>query len=265
MAELDNNSDLVGVLMPYLVPKMNSQLLAGIQDELTKNKLDLLLLSSRHAKLDVLYESIKKNKVANLIVNPSSADLGNIDFINFMHKLSDDGVNIVIIDIPVPGLKANYIGFENTSAFKLLTQQLINQGAKDIIVVGKFDSKVYSSRLKGIRSAIDNKKIKLQQIDINDNSLLQTAVKIADSEVDSVILCDAGSSVNLSYELRNVLGQNIKTIKIGGIVEQDEHLPITSAVTLEKQAVELGKVAVKMLFHKKEIIEIKLLSIKILS
>ena len=265
VAELKNNNSLVGVLMPHLVHKMYSQLLAGIQDELTRNKLNLLLLPCRCVEWNDIYESIKINKLSNLIVNPSSADLSDIDFINFMHKLSDDGVNIIVIDIPVPGLRADYIGFENTSAFKKLTKKFIDQGAKDIIVVGKFESKVYSSRLEGIRSIINGSEIKLRQIDISDNSLQQTAVEIADSKADSVILCDAGSSVNLSYELRNILGLKINKIQIGGIMEQNERLPLKHAVILEKQSIEMGRAAVEILLRKKKKSEVKLLPIKIIT
>jgi DNA-binding LacI/PurR family transcriptional regulator len=264
VAELENNNSLVGVLMPHLVQKMYSQLLAGIQEELTKNKLNLLLLPSHCANLNTIYTAIKNNKLANLIINPSSEDLSNIDFINFMHKLSDDGINIVIIDISIPGLKADYIGFENASAFTQLTQQIVDAGAKDIVVVGKFDSKVYSSRLKGIREIINGSGIKLRQIDISDSSLPQTAVEIADSQADAIILCDAGSSVNLSYELRNIPSLKIDKIQIGGIVEQNERLPVAHAITLEKQTVELGKAAAKMLLRKKDKTEIKLFPIKIL-
>ena len=265
VAELENNNSLVGVLMPHLVHKMYSQLLAGIQDELTKNKLNLLLLPCRCVEWSDIYESIKSNKLANLIINPSSADLSNIDFINFMHKLSDDGVNIVVIDIPVPGLKADYIGFENTSAFMGLTKKITGQGVKDIIVAGKFDSKVYSSRLEGIRNIINGGKIKLRQIDISDNPLQETAAEIADSKADAVILCDAGSSVNLSYELRNILGAKIDKIQIGGIVEQNERLPLKHAVTLEKQSIEMGRASVKMLLRKNKKAEVKLLPIKTIS
>jgi len=265
VAELKNNSSLVGVIMPPLGPKMYSQLLLGIQEELIKSDINLLLLPCHCAKLDTIYESIKINKLTNLIINPSSEDLSNIDFINFMHKISDDGINIVIIDIPVPGLKTDYIGFENKTAFAKLTQKIIVQGAKDITVVGKFDSKVYFSRVKVIRDVINGSGIKLRQIDVNDNSLQQIAVEIAESQADAVILCDAGTSVNLAYELKSSLSKNTRTMQIGGIVEQNECLPCENAITLQKENIVMGRIAAEMLLRKKDKSEVKLLPIKIIA
>jgi DNA-binding LacI/PurR family transcriptional regulator len=244
---------------------MYGQLLAGIQEELTGNGINLLLLPVHCDDFDALYETIKTNKLVNLIINTSSVDLSNIDFINFTHKLSGSGVNIVVIDIPVPGLKAGYIGQENTSAFTNLTRRFIEQGAKDIVAAGKFDSKVYFSRLKGIRDAVNGNAVRLRQIDISDKSLRQAAAEIAESRAGAVILCDAGSSVNLAYELRNILGSQTDKIQIGGIVEQNERLPLEHAVTLEKQNIEMGRAAVRMLLRKKKMSEVELLPIKILT
>ncbi|MCF6175745.1 MAG: GntR family transcriptional regulator [Victivallaceae bacterium] len=264
VADLECNSSCVGVLMPYLVPKIYSQILAGIQNELAKNMLNLLLLPCHCAKWDVIYELIKKEKLTKLIVNPSSADLFNIDFINFIHKLSDDGIDLVVIDIPIPGLKADYIGFENSAAFTQLTRKIIDNSVKILTVAGKFDSKVYSSRLKGIRDAIEGKNIKLHQIDVSDSSLPQIAMELAASRADAIILCDAGSSVNLLYELKSALGDAITTIRIGGIVEQTERLPLKHAVTIEKQGIQMGKTAVDMILRQKDRPEVKLLPIEII-
>ncbi len=262
VAESDANDSCVGVLMPYLIPKMYSQLLAGIQDELNKNELDLLLLPIEHNDYDILYEKIKNNRLLNLIINSSSVDLSNTDFIDFTHKLSENGINIVIIDIPVPGLQADYIGLENTSAFAQLTEKILEQGAKKITVVGKFDSKVYFSRLKGIRDIVNGSNTKLRQIDISDSSIQETALEIAEIKPDALILCDPGSSIDIVYELRIILGPEIDKIKIGGIVEQNERLPLKNAVTLEKQSIEMGKEAVKMLLCKNSKAKVKMLPIK---
>ncbi len=264
VAEQGNNRSCVGVLMPHLVYKAYSYLLAGIQEELTKNKLNLLLLPVHCSNYNTLYKTIKENKLVNLIINSSSMDLSNIDFINFTHKLADDGINIVVIDIPVPGLKANFVGQENTAAFAALTEILMKRKVKDIVVAGKFDSKVYFSRLKGIRDAVNGSAVRLRQIYVNDVSLRQVAAEIADSQADAIILCDAGSSVNLSYELKIILGPEIEKKQIGGIVEQHERLPLEHAITLEKQNIELGKAAVDILLRCKDKSEIRLLPIKII-
>jgi DNA-binding LacI/PurR family transcriptional regulator len=263
VAGSENNNNLIGVIMPYLVQKSYSQLLTGIQEALAENGRDLLLLPDHSGGLEPLYKSIKNNKLANLIINPSSSDLSNIEFIKFLHRLSDDNIRIVIIDIPVPGLKADFIGYENITAFTELAGRLIEDGAKSIIAVGKFDSKVYSSRLAGIRKTINGSGIKLHQLDISDIPLSQAAREILDKEADAILLCDAGASANLFYELKSILGKNINKIKIGGIVEQNEKTVIEQAITLEKQNIEMGRAAAEMLLRKKDKPEIKLVPIKL--
>ena len=264
VAESEKNQRLVGVLLPYLVHKMYSQLLSGIQEVLTENNRELLLLPGFTEDYEHLYKSIKDNKLANIIVNPSSAELSDIKFINFMQRLADEGINILVIDIPVPGLRADYIGYDNVSAFSKLSKCLIDKGAKNIVVVGRFDSKVYSSRVKGIREGIDSEGVKIKQIDISDLPLRSIAKEIAESEIDALILCDAGSSIILAYEMKNILGNEMNKIQIGGIVEQDENLPFEHAVTLEKKNILMGRKAAEMLLNKQDRLEVELLSLKMI-
>ena len=262
VAEPENNNNLVGVIMPHLVQKSYSQLLTGIQEELCKNNLDLILLPSHSTNLDSLYKSIKNNKLAKLIINPSSSDLSNIEFINFLHKLSDDNIRIVIIDIPVPGLKADFIGYENITAFAELAQKVIDKNTRNVIAVGKFESKVYSSRLAGIRKVINDSGIKLQQIDISDRPVRDTAIEISSSNANTLLLCDAESSVDLIYELKSITSYDIQNIKIGGIVEQNEQLSVDHAVTLEKQNIAMGRTATEMLLTQNKKTEIRLIPLK---
>ena len=80
---------------------------------------------------------------------------------------------------PSPGLKADFIGYENITAFAELAQKVIDKNTRNVIAVGKFESKVYSSRLAGIRKVINDSGIKLQQIDISDRPVRDTAIEIS--------------------------------------------------------------------------------------
>ncbi|MDD5598291.1 MAG: GntR family transcriptional regulator [Victivallaceae bacterium] len=263
VAESKNNSNLVGVLIPSLVQKSYSQLLIGIQEELSENGRDLLLLPNHSKTLVPLYRSIKNNKLTNLIINPSSFDLSNIEFINLLHRLSDENIRIVIIDIPVPGLRADFIGYENITAFAELTRQIIKDGVRNIIAVGKFESKVYSSRLAGIRQALTGSDIELHQIDITDRLVHNVATEIKNIRTDALLLCDAGSSVDLIYELKGMADYDITKIQIGGVIEQNERLAAEHALTLEKQNIVMGRAAVEMLLRQDKKTKISFMPLKL--
>lgn len=254
----------VGVILPYMDIQANGQMLAGIQKALSLHNHNLLLMSSNNiGAVKSLYDTIVNNKLADIIVNTSTVDSDNIEYIKFIHQIVDSGVRLVMIDYSIPGIRADYIGHDNSTPFELETKRMIAEGCHKFVIVGQLAAYTYVARLRGIRNAVNGHNISLYQIDSTDASDFATlAAEITASKPDGIILCDPRRNINICYELKIILGSKLNEIAVVGVVEQNETLPISHAVTLEKQCIEIGRQAAEMLLTRSGTPNIKFVSLK---
>ena len=240
----------VAVMMSTLDNSTSSQILQGIQNALIRRGNQILLLSASESTQRVLPELVGGG-IRQLILCPNTADLKNPDFMSFTEQLGRSEIDIAVIEIPVPGLKCVFVGQENTHAFDEVTTRLLRQGVRSIAVTGKFNGVIYTSRLMGIRNAINRYgcTVRLRQIDESGGESTPTVAEmLLDTGCEAVMLCNSDSSRDIAQEMRIRGGGRLNKMHIAGVVEQERRIPIPGAISLEKQSLKLGAAAVDALF-----------------
>lgn len=237
------------VMISVIDNHASSQVLRGIQNALAGADNQIMLLGGGE-QLENILPTLKRTGIRKLIIYPQSSDLKKPDFMKFIEHLGESEISVATIEIPIPGLRCVFVGQENTRAFEEVTISMISRGVKSIAVAGMFNSMIYASRLAGIRNAISasGKQVYLRQIDEGDGGNAATiARKLLEDRSDAILLCNAESSREIAYGLRILAGASLNDIAVAGVVEQNERLPLSNSITLEKQSIELGQAAVQAL------------------
>ena len=241
----------VAVMLSTLDNSTSGQLLRGIMKAMARRSDQIVLLNSREYLSKVL-PALTSGGIRQLIIYPNTPDLRNPEFLAMVEQLGELELRIATVAVPVPGLKCVFVGQENTHAFEEVALRLLKQGARSIAVTGNFNGIIYSSRLAGIRSAISRSgcaSVTLKQIDEGDgDNASDIARQLLESRCDAVMLCNSVSSREIAYQLRILAGSRADHLRIAGVVEQGERMPLAHAVTLEKQSIDLGVAAVDALY-----------------
>ncbi|MBR6374388.1 MAG: GntR family transcriptional regulator, partial [Victivallales bacterium] len=243
----------VAFLSHFPISRTISRVLIGIQSILRERQKALLLVSIDEGHYDETERILENNRIRNIIVEPISANIENIAFIDFFRRLSQKGYKIVTMEHPIPGITSSFVGETNSASFKSMTEIFIRQGIKEIVVAGKLGSRIYNARLDGIREAIKGKNIELIQLELdNKDTISQKARRIIDKAKrgKAIILADASTATEISYELRLLLpGNELNDYRIGGIIEPGSTwpLPPDHSIWLEKLSEEMGQTAATLI------------------
>jgi len=254
---------VTALLLSYPMSRSSTDIIRGVQERLLENRRGLLLLTWAGIGFQKLEKILEDNQIDSAIIQPSSDDVDDVEFINFVRHLENRGLRLVIADVAVPGCKASFVGEENSQPFQKMTEAMLKSGVKTLTVAGKVGNRVYAKRLSGIRNALKNNGITLKQVDLQEYSTAeQKAAAILRSGGDGILLTDAASSTAIAYELRLAIPEaELPGYYIGGVVEPGEYWPIPGERTfwLRKQSLEIGHLAVDMLQGQHNSANIKLL------
>ena len=239
----------VAVMMSTLDNRTSAKILQGIQEELSRNGMQLRLFScdGNPGELLPLWE---KEGIERLVLYPNTPDLTRASFLDFANRLNGRNIQVATIEVPVPGLKCAFVGQENTRAFSEVTSRLLARNVRKIAVVGHLGSVIYASRLAGIREAISRvgETVALTQLDLGGGEGEgEIARQVLSSGCQAAMLCNSESSRDIAYELAMLSGASMPGMVLAGVVEQDARMPLENAVTMEKQSKELGIAAVRAL------------------
>jgi DNA-binding LacI/PurR family transcriptional regulator len=260
-----HRKDMAALLIAHPLTPTGVEILTGVQTQLLDSSRGLLLLPGGTRDFDSISKLLADNNINEVIISPVSSLLDDMDYICFIQSLIARNCHVVVTDIPIPGVQAPLVGEENVKSFRVLTEQMVIDGARKILVAGKFGSRVYASRLSGIKQVVDKTNIPLQQLEVdNYTPLEEIAAKILSSNCDGVILSDASTSGELLYEMRiQATNKSLSTIKVGAIMEGDCNFVWPQGWKLKKSSFELGKSAVKLLESNVLSNTVKLLPLKL--
>ncbi|MBE6358535.1 MAG: GntR family transcriptional regulator [Lentisphaerae bacterium] len=254
---------VTALLLSYPMSRSSNDIIRGVQERLLESRRGLLLLTWAGIGFQKLEKILDDNQIGSAIIQPSSDDVDDVEFINFVQRLEKRGIRLVIADVAVPGCRASFVGEENSHPFREMTLEMLSSGVKSLTVAGKMGNRVYAKRLAGIRNALKKTDISLKQVDLSEYSTAeQKAAAILKSGGKGILLTDAGSSTAIAYELRLAIPeQDLSGYYIGGVVEPGESWPISGkgSAWLQKQSLEIGHQAVDMLQSQQSSPNIKLL------
>ena len=251
--EVPNRHNSVAFMSSFPISRTISRVLIGIQSILMKQQKALFMISLEDGHYDEAERILEKNHIREIILEPLSANMENVCFIDFFRSLSQKGYKIIAVDLPIPGVSSSFVGEANTASFRAMAEIFARKGCGEIVVAGKFGSRIYASRLEGIREGIKDKNIELTQVALDTNETIsQKAMNIfrKAEKGKAIMLLDASSATEIAYELRLLIPENeLASYFIGGIIEPGNHwpLPHDHSIWLEKRSVEMGQKAAELL------------------
>ena len=251
--EIPDRRNAVAFLSSFPISRTVSRVLMGIQSVLQEQQKTLTLISLEDGHFDKAERILEENRIREIIVEPVSSNIEKIAYIEFFKGLEQKGYKIIVIDLPIPSLSSSFVGEANMSSFMAMAEIFARKGCKEIVVAGKLGSRIYLSRLEGIREGIKDKGIELAQVALNtDETMSQKAQNIfrQAKKGKAIMLLDASSSTEIAYELRLLIPEDeLASYLIGGVIEPGNHwpLPHNHSIWLEKRSVEMGQKAAELL------------------
>lgn len=165
----NKRSNIIGVIVPRLNSVFMSQVIAGIEKEVSNANFTLIISQSLESmKKEVSSaRAMYSNRVDGLLVS-LAYDTENIDhFDNFNRR----GTPVIFFDRVFENKKYPAIHIDNYKAGYEITGHLISQGCKRIVhITGSQMQNVYSDRYKGYKQALADHHIEFDEnlVIIND-------------------------------------------------------------------------------------------------
>jgi LacI family transcriptional regulator, galactose operon repressor len=141
----------IGLLISNSTNPFFSELARGIEDACYQNGYSVILCNSdddpkrQQTYLRVLLE----RRIDGLIISSTGEDR------NLANQLSNIGIPFVVVDRPIPGLKANLVQIDHLKGGYLATKYLVGLGHRLIgCIAGPYSAAVSLERVEGYRRAL---------------------------------------------------------------------------------------------------------------
>lgn len=144
----------VGVITTYMSDYIFPSIIRGIERELNKENIGLLI-SSTHNNYEDEENALKKmmnNNVDGLIIEPTKSSSFNPN-INLYLELNAKGIPFIMINSRYSEFESNYVGVDDENSGFIATEYLIEHGHRNILAIMKTDDKQGNDRLKGFVKA----------------------------------------------------------------------------------------------------------------
>jgi len=144
-------SNIVGLVVADINNPYYSSIAKKLDDGLFKSDYNLLVCNTDESetKEQQILTALSDKGVDAIVISPVAKD------IDFLRKLNDSGINIIIIDRNIGLMNLPFIGSDNFAEAKQLTEFLINQGHQKIAFVSGTPTAITSQdRLYGYRAAL---------------------------------------------------------------------------------------------------------------
>lgn len=144
----------VGVISTYMSDYIFPSIIRGIEKELNKNNIGLLISSTHNNFADEEKALLKMmdNKVDGMIIEPTKSSLFNPN-INLYLELNAKGIPFVMINSTYGEFDSNFVVVDDVNSGFIATEYLIKRGHTDILAIMKSDDRQGKDRLKGFVKA----------------------------------------------------------------------------------------------------------------
>lgn len=244
----------LAVVLPTLSQIYYSQLLDGICAAATRHDKEVVIVVADQQKGQQGLTFPKE--VDGAIVMASTFDINDSRYVESVQAFQRSGRRVVMVDVPVPGVPAHCIGFDNRSGLEEATRRLLRRGCRRIAIAARMHSIIATIRVEAVRRAMTDTGASLEVFYYLDNPLIPDTDgsrltgelhaivnRITEWNAEGVILEDP----NTSYTLARLF-QDKGRPEIAGVVEDGCSLPTEGAISIIKPSRALGERAAELLF-----------------
>lgn len=156
----NNNSKMIIVITTYLSEYIFPFLIKGIEEVLSKNGYDILLLSTNNDK-EKEREQLKKlleYDVVGAIIEPTASALGNTN-IEYYKEIEKNNIPYLMINAAYDKEKQSYVAIDDEKGGYTVCKYLIELGHKKIAGLFKEDDVQGVERKKGYLKALEENNI----------------------------------------------------------------------------------------------------------
>lgn len=181
-------TNIIGMIVPVIGNSFFSQILEGIEKEMSQTVYNLIIMQSNDdPALELKHLEMLYKKGADAVV---IAPTGNYLSLKYLKKLKEEGIPIVIIDRTNCDINTYKIGINNFNVVYQAVSHLIGQGKRQILFISNLSSGVSQERRRGYIQC-------LRDFDIDYNSNYVFAIETRTRKED------------LLDQLKNYLSQQI--------------------------------------------------------
>lgn len=148
-----NRTHVVGIIVPGAGFSFFSEIIRAAETEASAHGLQCFLCQSHNEPGDVVKEisALREYRVDGILIAPSSSS----ETPEIYSSLLGQKFPFVLIDVPVDGVNASFVGNDNVRAGMLATEHLLGLGHKRIAFINGFHGNPASGeRLKGYTQAL---------------------------------------------------------------------------------------------------------------
>ncbi len=155
---------IIGVLMSYIDSYIFTDIIKGIDNNLRKNEMNMILTSSgnnvvrERECLDTLFDQ----NIDGLILEPAKSAV-NKENISFINKFIAKGVDVVFINGYIPGIKAGRVLTDDRQGMKILVDKLVENGHEKIAGIFVSDLIQGERRYEGFCDVLSGYGIKVEK------------------------------------------------------------------------------------------------------
>ena len=245
---IDGRLNTVAFLVCYPLSRPSALMMRGIQSVLQASHRGIFLLSWTETEFADLEKILEENQISQVIIQPSSREIMQMDFVEFVQRLQQRQIEVVQIDVAIPGIHASFAGEANLPSFQELGRRLYDSGVRKIAAGGKFGSQVFAARLQGLQAAAET--LGMQVVSVNWNGgerAIEKAKLLLSISADAYVVTDSSCTAEVVYELQ--LSSLPPAAIVAGVIEAGDDWPMRGRKTfwLEKNSEKIGKIAAELL------------------
>ena len=251
-----NRTHMIGIIVPEAKLSFFTDIIMGAEREAQKSNMRCFLCQS-HSDSTTLEQHVgvlREYRVDGIVIVPSSASIDGSVF----RTLQEHKVPFVLIDNPVDGVNAAFVGTENTRAGVLATEHLLGLGHRRIACVqGYEDSWPTRYRYEGYVNALSKADVPLDPRLVIKGGFSFEAGQIAverliQSGVDFTAIVVAADAVAIGaihalvrHGLR--VPQDVSVVGCGNVDMAEMFSP--ALTTVDQKPEEVGREAMQLLLR----------------
>lgn len=153
-SSLNEKTLIIGVITTYMSDYIFPSIIRGIERELNKENLGLLISSTHNNYVDEesALRKMMNNRVDGLIIEPTKSSFFNPN-ISLYLELNAKNIPYIMINSSYDELDSNFVVADDEKSGYIATKYLIEKGHRNILAIMKIDDKQGNKRLKGFVKA----------------------------------------------------------------------------------------------------------------
>jgi LacI family transcriptional regulator len=243
----------IGLVIPDISNSFFSSIARSIEIEARKANYSIMLCDSQentYHETDSL-QLLVSRKVDGLIICPVGEEYAHLE------KISENGIPLVVVDRYFPDLRCSCVTSDNYQGALEAVEYLIARGHKRIgCIQGLLNSSVNRDRVKGFKDAHKNHHIPLNASFLLGNSFGERngylgAKLLLNKTIRPTAIFALSNQISLGA-MRAINEDGLKIPEDTSLLSFDDHpyseFLSTPLTTVTQQNVNMGKVAIKILF-----------------